>query len=200
VHRVSIIPRGAAALGMTMQRPLEDRYLLQEPELLDRLTILVGGRSAEEIAFNRISTGAQDDLMKATDIARAMVTEYGMSDKLGPLSFGRDGFRGAEGRLLFPTEQPSMSDATARLVDEEVARLVNQAHEQARQILEGRREQLEKLSKLLMAHEVIDGKDLHAYVEEGKPIPTPEEVEPASSEAETEEISGPSIIATPTDG
>src|SRR5207247_3189402 len=104
VHRVSIIPRGAAALGMTMQRPLEDRYLLTEPELLDRLTILVGGRTAEEIAFKQISTGAQDDLMKATDIARAMVTEYGMSDKLGPLSFGRDGFRGREGGLLFPGE------------------------------------------------------------------------------------------------
>ena len=84
VHRVSIIPRGAAALGMTMQRPLEDRYLLTEPELNDRLAILLGGRTAEEIAFKQISTGAQNDLEKATDIARAMVIEYGMSEKVGP--------------------------------------------------------------------------------------------------------------------
>ena len=93
VHRVSIIPRGAAALGMTMQRPLEDRYLLTEPELADRLAILLGGRSAEEIAFKQISTGAADDLKRATDIARAMVVEYGMSDRIGPQAYGRDGFK-----------------------------------------------------------------------------------------------------------
>src|SRR5207237_1877586 len=81
VHRVSIIPRGAAALGMTMQRPLEDRYLLTEPELQDRLAILLGGRTAEDISFNQVSTGAQTDLEKATEIARAMVVEYGMSPK-----------------------------------------------------------------------------------------------------------------------
>src|SRR5205814_3249662 len=136
VHRVSIIPRGAAALGMTMQRPLEDRYLLQEPELLDRLAIFLGGRTAEEISFKQISTGAMDDLQKATDIARAMVTEYGMSEKLGPLSFGRGGFRGNEGRLLFPSEQPMVSDATADLVDQEVSRLINEAHDRARALLQ----------------------------------------------------------------
>src|SRR5205823_11105053 len=108
VHRVSIIPRGAAALGMTMQRPLEDRYLLTEPELNDRLAILLGGRTAEEIAFKQISTGAQNDLEKATEIARAMVIEYGMSEKVGPLSYGRDGFRSGEGRVLFPGERPEM--------------------------------------------------------------------------------------------
>ena len=98
VHRVSIIPRGAAALGMTMQRPLEDRYLLTEPELKDRLAILLGGRTAEELAFDMVvSTGAQNDLERATEIARAMVTEYGMSPKIGPISFGGDGFRSPSG-------------------------------------------------------------------------------------------------------
>src|SRR5947208_2293629 len=198
VHRVSIIPRGAAALGMTMQRPLEDRYLLQEPELLDRLAIFLGGRTAEEIAFKRISTGAQDDLMKATDIARAMVVEYGMSEKLGPLSFGRDGFRGSEGRLLFPGERPDMSEATADLVDQEVTRLVNAAHDQAREVLENRRDLLDKLSKLLMKVEVIDGKDLHAYVEGGKPIPTPEEAE-AAHQVQAEQITGPTIVSSPSE-
>src|SRR5213594_794518 len=104
VHRVSIIPRGAAALGMTMQRPLEDRYLLTEPELKDRLAILLGGRTAEEIMFKQVSTGAQNDLQRATEIARAMVTEYGMSDRVGPLSFGGDGYRGTG--MLYPGQAP----------------------------------------------------------------------------------------------
>ncbi|MFN2543511.1 MAG: ATP-dependent zinc metalloprotease FtsH [Actinomycetota bacterium] len=197
VHRVSIIPRGAAALGMTMQRPLEDRYLLQEPELFDRLTILVGGRTAEEIAFKQISTGAQDDLQKATDIARAMVTEYGMSEKIGPLSFGRDGFRGREGGLLFPGEGPQMSEGTATLVDAEISRLVKEAYERAQGILQERRELLDKLSKLLMAQEVIEGQPLLDYVEGNRPIPSPEEVE--RDQSATEELSGPTIVASPSE-
>src|SRR5205807_921434 len=87
VHRVTIIPRGAGALGITMVRPLEDRYLMTEPELLDRLAFALGGRTAEETIFEEISTGAADDLQRATEIARAMVVEFGMSPKLGPLSF-----------------------------------------------------------------------------------------------------------------
>jgi cell division protease FtsH len=175
VHRVSIIPRGAAALGMTMQRPLEDRYLMTEPELLDRLAILLGGRSGEEIAFDQISTGAQNDLERATEIARAMVAEYGMSDKLGPLSFGRDGFRGADGRVLFPGERPEMSDQTARMVDEEVARLVNHAHDRARTILDGKKGLLSELARLLMVREVMEGKELKAYEEGTQPIPSLED-------------------------
>jgi cell division protease FtsH len=195
VHRVSIIPRGAAALGMTMQRPLEDRYLLQEPELADRLAILLGGRSAEELMFKQSSTGAQNDLERATDIARAMVVEYGMSEKLGPLSFGRDGFRSPDGRALFPGQAPEMSDATARLVDEEVTRFLAEAQDRARKILDERSEQLEKLSALLRSQEVIEGKDLRDYVEGAKPIPEPEEL--AREEAPTEELSGPRITSSP---
>src|SRR4051794_20570560 len=120
VHRVSIIPRGAAALGMTMQRPLEDRYLLTEPELADRLAILLGGRTAEEIAFKQISTGATDDLKRATDIARAMVVEYGMSETIGPLAYGSNGMR--EG---FPfASGPQYSGTMADAIDKEVSRLV----------------------------------------------------------------------------
>ncbi|MEX0834003.1 MAG: ATP-dependent zinc metalloprotease FtsH [Actinomycetota bacterium] len=171
VHKVSIIPRGAAALGMTMQRPLEDRYLLTEPELDDRLAILLGGRSAEEIVFKEVSTGAQNDLERATEIARAMVAEYGMSDKLGPLSFGRDGFRSAEGRMLFPGERPEMSESTAEIVDQEVARLVNESHRRALDLLEARRDILDRLSDLLMVREVIDGSELLAYLNGEKPIP-----------------------------
>src|SRR5438874_6297865 len=191
VHRVSIIPRGAAALGMTMQRPLEDRYLLQEPELLDRLAIFLGGRTAVELFFKQISTGAMDDLQKATDIARAMVTEYGMSEKLGPISFGRDGLRGGNGGFLFPGEGPQISGDTANLVDEEVTRLVNQAHDRANEILRERRDLLDQLSKLLMTQEVIDGKDLMDYVEGRKPVPTPEEAEAERERVTQELMSGP---------
>jgi cell division protease FtsH len=178
VHRVSIIPRGAAALGMTMQRPLEDRYLLTEPELKDRLAVLLGGRTAEEILFDKvISTGAQNDLERATEIARAMVTEYGMSEKIGPLSFGHDGFRGAQGRLLFPGAAPELSDDLASLVDEEVLRLVSEAHDRATVVLNEHRAFLEKMSRILIVTEVIDGPDLHAYFEGKKPIPSVEDLE-----------------------
>jgi cell division protease FtsH len=172
VHRVSIIPRGAAALGMTMQRPLEDRYLLTEPELKDRLAVLLGGRTAEEIVFDKvISTGAQNDLERATEISRAMVTEYGMSPRVGPLSFGGDGYRAAEGRFLFPGQGQDLSDDLAAAVDEETARLVNEAHTHASDVLLQHRGFLEQMSQILIVTEVIDGPDLRAYFEGTKPIP-----------------------------
>jgi len=201
VHRVSIIPRGAAALGMTMQRPLEDRYLLTEPELHDRLAVLLGGRTAEEILFdNVISTGAQNDLERATEIARAMVTEYGMSPKIGPLSFGPNGFRGAG--LLYPGASPELSDDLAALVDEEVARLVNEAHDRATKVLVEHRPFLEQMSRILIVTEVIDGPDLHAYFEGTRPIPSEEELRrdlsgngrAASGEPAT---TGPDIVMQP---
>ena len=177
VHRVSIIPRGAAALGMTMQRPLEDRYLLTEPELKDRLAVLLGGRTAEEILFDLVvSTGAQNDLERATEISRAMVTEYGMSPKIGPVSFGHDGFRPGAG-FLYPGGSPELSDDLAALIDEETARLVNEAHDRATEVLTRYRGLLEQLSKILIVNEVIDGPDLQAYFDGSKPIPTPEELE-----------------------
>jgi len=195
VHRVSIIPRGAAALGMTMQRPLEDRYLLTEPELADRLAILLGGRTAEEIMFKQVSTGAQNDLERATEIARAMVIEYGMSEKIGPLSYGRDGFRGTEGRLLFPGEGPSMSEELSALVDVEVKRLVTEAQDRAREILGERQDLLDRLSRVLMSAEVVEGADLKAYVEGRKPIPEPEAV--AREQEQTDQLAGPEIVASP---
>ena len=114
-------------------------------------------------------------------------------------AFGRDGFRGGEGRLLWPGEQPSVSEATANIVDQEVGRLVNEAHDRAAEILRERRDLLEKLAKVLIVQEVIDGKDLHDYVEGRKPIPTQEEVEAARDQAPTEQISGPEIIGSPSD-
>jgi cell division protease FtsH len=209
VHRVSIIPRGAAALGMTMQRPLEDRYLLTEPELKDRLAVLLGGRTAEEIMFEQvISTGAQNDLENATQIARAMVVEYGMSPKIGPLSFGRDGFRGAEGRLLYPGSSPELSDDLAALIDEEITRLVNEAHDRATNVLSEHRRFLEEMSEILIVTEVVDGVDLREYFDGTKPIPSVEELRremvgngrPASDQpapSDQQAPSGPDVVLQP---
>jgi cell division protease FtsH len=204
VHRVTIIPRGAGALGITMTRPLEDRYLLTEPELRDRLTFAMGGRVAEQLVFSEISTGAQNDLQQATEIARAMVVEYGMSPRLGPVSYGQDGFRTAGGRPLFPGEGAEVSDETAKLVDEEVSRLLNEAYGEAERILQADRELLDRLAAVLVEREVIEGDELRRYVDGEVPIPTPEELKRESEQRRAaaengarngeNEHSGPEII------
>ena len=128
VHRITIIPRGTAALGLTMTRPLEDRFLATEPELKETLAYAMGGRVAEEIVYGEISTGAQNDLEKATQIARAMVAQYGMSEKVGPMSLGHD-----DPNAIF--SGPKISGGTAEKIDEEVTRLLHEAHDQAERIL-----------------------------------------------------------------
>ena len=162
VNKVTIIPRGIAALGYTQQLPTEDRYLMTREELLDRLCVLVGGRVAEEIIFQDISTGAQNDLQKATDIARSMVTEYGMSEKLGLVTYEKE-----RRPFLVDTEKtPSKeySEKTARDIDAEVARLVEKAHERVRKMLTERREQLEIVSQKLLEQETVTGDELRQLV------------------------------------
>jgi cell division protease FtsH len=157
VRRVSIIPRGIAALGYTVQLPTEERYLLTKSELIDRITVMLGGRAAEEIIFNEVSTGAKNDLDRATDMARSMVASYGMSEKLGPLSFDR-------GRPLFlevPWSAPKeYSEDTARKIDEEVRTIVSDAYEKAKTILTERLEKLKMVAFILLDKEVIEGKEL----------------------------------------
>jgi cell division protease FtsH len=159
VHRVSIIPRGIGALGYTMQLPTEDRYLMTKSELEDRMAVMMGGRVAEEVVFQEISTGAQNDLYRATDIARSMIREYGMSQKLGPITFER------ERRPMFlegmmPPSAKDYSEATAQEIDREVADLVNRAHQRATEVLEAQRPTLEKVAKILLEKEVIEGEEL----------------------------------------
>jgi cell division protease FtsH len=159
VHRVSIIPRGIGALGYTMQLPTEDRYLMTKTELEDRMAVMMGGRVAEELTFNEISTGAQNDLYRATDIARSMVREYGMSEKLGPITFER------ERRPLFletilPPGTKDYSEATALAIDQEVAGLMDRAYRRAREILEREKPLLEKAAKILLEKEVLEGEEL----------------------------------------
>jgi cell division protease FtsH len=163
VHRVSIIPRGIGALGYTMQLPTEDRYLMTKTELEDRMAVMMGGRVAEELIFNEISTGAQNDLFRATDIARSMVREYGMSERLGPMTFER------ERRPLFldtmmPPGDRDYSEATAQEIDQEVAALVGRAHQRAREVLDKERAVLEQAAKILLEKEVLEGEELRAIL------------------------------------
>jgi cell division protease FtsH len=159
VNKVTIIPRGIAALGYTQQLPTEDRYLMTKEELLDRLSVLLGGRVAEEIIFGDISTGAQNDLQRATDIARSMVAEYGMSEKLGLVTYTREKrplF--LEGGMASPSRE--YSDETARAIDAEVSRLMKEAHDKVRKILNDEREHLELLAQTLLTKETVLGDEV----------------------------------------
>jgi len=162
VHKVSIIPRGVAALGYTMQLPVEEKFLSTEKEFKDQIAILLGGRVAEEIVFGDISSGAANDLERASEISRAMVTQLGMSDKLGPLTYGKHRqlqFLGVEGQ-----EERNYSEETARLIDVEARALVEEGHRRARDIIAEKRPILDKLAAQLVEREVISGEEVRALV------------------------------------
>jgi cell division protease FtsH len=159
VHKISIVQRGFGALGYTMQLPLEDRYLLQKKDLLHQLTVLLGGRTAEEIALGEISTGAQNDLQRATDIARAMVTEWGMSETLGAINY--DGHK--RNKFLdmpFGPERGNYAEQTAQLIDSEVKQIMTAVHADARRLLADHRDMLERVTRRLLEVEVMEGEEL----------------------------------------
>src|SRR5215471_10802419 len=159
VHKISIVQRGFGALGYTMQLPLEDRYLMQRRDLLNQLAVLLGGRTAEEIALSDISTGAQNDLQRATDMARAMVTEFGMSDELGAVNY--DGNKSRMRFLDLPGQERGLySEPTAEKIDADIKRIVTDAHEKARSILSTNREKLERVTRRLLEVEVMEGDEL----------------------------------------
>ena len=164
VQKISIIPRGIAALGYTMQTPTEDRFLMSKTELLNRIATLLGGRAAEEIVFEDISTGAHNDLARATDIARSMVKEYGMSSKVGQVYFARE----KNNQFLNVPQQGAAeySQATAKLIDEEVKEIIDQQYEKAREILSQLRPRLDKGAKMLLENEKIEGKELQELLDE----------------------------------
>jgi len=139
VHKLSIVARGFGALGYTMQLPLEDRYLMTKQDLQSQLAVLLGGRSAEEIAFGEVSTGAQNDLQRATDIARAMVTEFGMSETLGVVNYNGSK-RSAFLDTGFMQERGNYAEDTAQKIDAEVKRILTAAHDEARRILREHRQ------------------------------------------------------------
>ncbi len=164
VQKISIVPRGIAALGYTIQLPTEDRYLVTKNELEAKLASLLGGRAAEEIFFNDVSTGAQNDLFKATDIARAMVKEYGMSSKMGLSSYERPHNPFLKGDSWFPTEK-EYSERIASEIDDEVRRILGEAHDKARGIIQEKRQVVEALATLLLEKEVVEREEFLKLVD-----------------------------------
>src|SRR5258705_3509212 len=161
VHKISIVQAGFGALGYPMQLPLEDRYLMQRGDLYNQLAVLLGGRTAEEIALGEISTGAQNDLQRATDMARAMVTEWGMSDELGAINY--DGNKRAKFLdMPMPQERGMYGEETARKIDAEIKRILTDAHDTGRRILTEQRGHLETVTRRLLEIEVMEGDELRA--------------------------------------
>jgi cell division protease FtsH len=183
VHKISIVARGMS-LGHTRQLPIEDRYLLTKSQFKDMLAGLLGGHSAEELIFNEMSTGAQSDIEQATKIARAMVTNFGMSEKLGPRTFGHKEEMVFLGREI--SEQRDYSDKIAELIDEEVYGLIDEAHKTAEEILSKYKDRLVSIAEQLMAKETLEGEELEAILGETaarpsrkiRPEPRPVPVEP----------------------
>lgn len=163
VHKVSIIPRGAA-LGYVLQLPLEDRYLVTRSEILDRVTVALAGRVAEEMVFNEVSSGASDDLEKATKMVRKMVMEFGMSERLGPLTFGNKQDLVFLGRDI--ARDRNYSEEVAAAIDKDVKETVMECYRRAREILSNGRDKLEKIAKVLMEKETLEGEELEQLLKE----------------------------------
>lgn len=167
VHKVTVVPRGQAG-GYAVQLPKEDRYFLTKPELLEKITGLLGGRVAEEIVFGEVSTGASNDFERATNIARRMVTEFGMSEKLGPMQFGQSHGQVFLGRDI--QNEPNYSDQIAYEIDREIQRIIKECYERCKQILTEKRDQLELIAQTLLKVETLEADQIKALIETGELI------------------------------
>jgi len=174
VHKVTIVPRGQAG-GYAVMLPKEDRYFMTKPELLDKITGLLGGRVAEEVIFGEVSTGAHNDFQRATSIARKMVTEFGMSDKIGPVQFTNNGGEVFLGRDL--NNESSYSEAIAKDIDEEVQNFINYCYDRATRIITENKDKLELLAQTLLEIETVDAKQINALWETGELPEEPEDDE-----------------------
>ena len=169
VHKISIIPRGDGALGFTLQLPLEDKYIVSEDELRDTLITLFGGRAAEELVFDELTTGAHDDLKKATDLAKRMIVEYGMSEKLGPISLARERVDVFLGEEIVKSDEHS--EELSALVDGEIRSLIVRSYEKAKGLLKSNRSVLDRLASELLDREVIAGAELETLFRSLVPSP-----------------------------
>jgi cell division protease FtsH len=154
-----------AALGYTLQMPTEDRFLMDESELRDQIATLLGGRAAEEIVFGSITTGAANDLQRATDLAERMVTTYGMSKILGPLAYEKGQQNAFLGDSMMMNPRRMVSDDTAKAIDNEVKDIVEEGHQKALSTLQQNRDLLEEIAQIILKNEVIEGKELQALLE-----------------------------------
>lgn len=170
VQKITIVPRTMGSLGYVMQVPEEEKYLNTKDELLTRITTLFGGRAAEQIVFKSITTGASNDIEQATKIARAMVTQFGMSDR-----FGLMGLESVENRYLDGRAVLNCGDATAAEIDNEVMRILKECYDKALNLLEGDRETLDKIAEFLLEKETITGKEFMKIYREVKGIPESED-------------------------
>jgi cell division protease FtsH len=199
VHKVTIIPRGMA-LGITQQLPVDDRHTYSKEYLADRLAVLMGGRAAEELFLDHLTTGARDDLEKAMGIARAMVCELGMSS-LGPATFGRKDENIFLGREI--TRMVDYSEETSRRIDSEVQRFLNESYDRAKDVLSEKRETVERMVKQLLERETLTAEEAAAVVrgEELPPLkaaePAPEPAAPAPQEAEKQKAPVPVLTPAP---
>jgi len=161
VHKVSIIPRSVGALGYTIQRPTGDRYLMTRQELLNKMCVLLGGRAAERIFFDDISTGAADDLQKVTDIARSVVTQYGMTENLGQITYEKP--QQSIGGMPLPQDGKTYSEETAREIDTTVRGLVDEAFDRTMDILNRQQDNLDRAAKALLKQETMTAEELRRY-------------------------------------
>jgi len=158
VHKVSIIPRGIAAMGYTLQLPLEDRYLTTRTEVLDRMTVMFGGRVAEELVFNEVTTGAQNDLEKISEAAHKMVCEYGMSKKMGPITYRKKEEMVFLGRDI--TKEKQYSEEVASQIDREIRRIIEECYKRAKDLLKNNSDKLDKLAKALIEKEMLEEQEV----------------------------------------
>jgi len=172
VHRISITPRGYAALGYTLHLPAEDKYLVSKNELLDNITTLLGGRAAEESVFGDFTSGASNDIERATEIARKMVCEYGMSDTFGPLAWGKTEQEVFLGKEL--TRIRNYSEEVAKLIDQEVENIIKTCYERAREILVRNRAKMDQIVAVLLEREVMSGEELRAMLNGNEEVLPPQ--------------------------
>lgn len=195
VQKITIVPRTMGALGYVMHVPEEEKYLNTEAELRDMLVGLLAGRAAEEIVFDTVTTGASNDIEKATGIAKAMITQYGMSKK-----FGLIGLATVESRYLDGTAHLNCSDATAAEIDTEVVNLLKESYEKALELLRENRELMDKLAEFLIEKETITGKEFMQIFRKEKGLPEPDEKKDGEeSEGETKKAEEPESKATTVD-
>jgi cell division protease FtsH len=198
VHKISVISRGQA-LGYTISLPTEDKFLTTRAELADTMAMSLGGRAAEEIVFGEVTTGASNDLEKVTATAKQMVMRFGMSEKLGPRVFGHDHGQPFLGREF--SSEPDYSDEIAREIDDEIRRIVEEAHQTARQVLEDHRERLDQVSDILLRRETIEREQFIELLEgkteeqvfgsEAPPVPLPPPAAPEAPERKPERAPKP---------
>jgi cell division protease FtsH len=193
VHKVTIIPRGRA-LGVTMQLPKEDRYSMDRDQIMENISVLFGGRIAEEVFMNQMTTGASNDFQRATDMARRMVTEWGMSDTLGPMVYGENEGEVFLGRSI--TTHKNLSEATMQKVDNEIRAIIDRQYSLARRLIEENRDKVEAMAKALLEWETIDAEQINDIME-GRPPRPPKPASPPAAPPSQDNTPSPAPTATP---